>query len=119
MERINICLEASMMASCVAMPKKGHLEQVHHVFGCLKKHHNAKLEFDPSSPDIDVNAFGHQNWTTSEFGNTLEEESKPERPSNLPSPNGIGFTVRSKSDADHAADIGSMRSRTGFTTLFE
>ena len=55
--QIYICLEASMMDSCASLLREGHLEQVHHVFGNLKKCHNTELLFYPSSPDVDINAF--------------------------------------------------------------
>ena len=66
------------------------------------KCHNAGLVFDPSSPDVDMNYFESQDWTISEFGHLLEEDSKPERPSDMPAPRVIGFTVCGKARADHA-----------------
>ena len=36
--RIDICLEVSMMSSHLAMPKKGHLDQVLHIFAYLHKY---------------------------------------------------------------------------------
>ena len=33
---------------------------------------------------------------------------------NMPEPRGLGFTVRAKVDADHAADTVTRRSMTGF-----
>ena len=39
--RVDISTEASMMASCVALPRSGHLDQVYHIFACLKKKHNS------------------------------------------------------------------------------
>src|SRR6056300_439463 len=55
--RSDICLECSMMSSCLALPRVGHLEQVMHIFGYLKQHHNAELVFDPTYPEIDEDAF--------------------------------------------------------------
>ena len=46
--RIDICLEVSMMLSHLAMPRKGHLDQVLHIFAYLHKYHNTKLVYDPS-----------------------------------------------------------------------
>ena len=68
-----------MLASFVAVPREGYFEQVHHVFGHVNKYHNTELVFDPSSPGIDANAFERQYWTTSEFGNLLEEDPKPRK----------------------------------------
>ena len=44
--RVDLCTEVSMMSSHLCMPRKGHLEQLFHVFGYLKKHHNAEMPFD-------------------------------------------------------------------------
>ena len=55
--RIDICLEVSMMSSHLALPREGHLEQVLHIFGYLKKYHNGTLVYDPSEPEIDENKF--------------------------------------------------------------
>ena len=87
---------------------------MHHVFGYLNKHHNTELVFGPSSPDIDMNAFDHREWTTSKFLHRLEEDAKPERPSNMSAPRGIVFTDRGKVDAEHDVDAVTRRSRTGF-----
>ena len=55
--RIDICLEVSMMSSHLALPREGHLEQVLHIFGYLKKYHNGTLVNDPSDPVIDEEKF--------------------------------------------------------------
>ena len=51
--RVDICLEVSMMSSHLALPRKGHMEQVMQIFGYLRKYHNAELVFDPSDVLID------------------------------------------------------------------
>ena len=66
--RMDICVEASMMASCMALPRQGHLEQVYHIFAYLKYHHNAELVFDPSEPDIPYEKFEKQEWGHTVFG---------------------------------------------------
>ena len=107
--RIDICLEVSMMSSHLALPRRGHLEQLFHLFAYLKKHHNAELIFDPSDPVVNESEF--EDWTTSEFGHL---QGKEELPPNAPQPRGLGFVMRAKVDADHAADTVTRRSRTGF-----
>ena len=52
-----------------------------------------------------------KDWTCSEFGHISGEE---ELPPNMPTPRGMGFTMRVKVDADHAGDTVTRRSRTGF-----
>lgn len=109
--RVDICLECSMMSSHLALPREGHLHQVLHIFGHLKKYHNSEMVFDPTSPDIDENEFQVRDWTTSEFGHVQGQE---ELPPNAPPPRGFGFKTKAKVDADHASDSVSRRSRTGF-----
>ena len=55
--RVDICLECSLMSSCLALPRVGNLEQVLHIFGYLKKHHNAELVFDATYLEMDEDAF--------------------------------------------------------------
>ena len=107
--RVDICLEVSMMSSMLAMPRKGHLENLFQVFAYLKKYHNAEMVFDPTLPDIDVNVFQRKDWTASE-----QMKYEEELPNNMPKPLGLGFRMTVFVDADHAGDVITRRSRTGF-----
>lgn len=109
--RVDICLEVSMMSSHLALPRDGHLEQLFHIFGYLKKYHNTEMVYDPSDPVIDEETFQLRDWASSEFGHL---QGKEELPPNMPAPRGIGFRMRAKVDADHASDTVTRRSRTGF-----
>lgn len=108
--RIDIVLEASMMASHSAMPRERHLQAVLRIFGYLKAHHNGEQVYNPSDPAIDESKFERRDWSTSEFGH-LEKEDLPE---NMPQPRGIGFVQRANVDADHASNTVTWKSRTGF-----
>ena len=108
--RVDICLEVSMMSSHLALPREGHLSQLYHIFGYLKRYHNSKMVFDPSNPVIDESLFERRDWTTSEFGLAQDEEM----PRNMPEARGLGFLLRAFVDADHAGDSVTRRSRTGF-----
>ena len=55
--KIDICLEVLMMLSHLAMPRKGHLDQVLHIFTYLHKYHNAELVYDPSDPVVEHDVF--------------------------------------------------------------
>ena len=55
--RVDICVEVSMLSSYLALPRKGHLEQVLHMFAYFKVHHNAEMVFDSSISDIDMELF--------------------------------------------------------------
>ena len=109
--RIDICLEVSMILSHLAMPRKGHHNQVLHIFAYLRKYHNTELVYYPSDPVVEQDVFEQRDWASSEFGSVQGEE---EIPSNMPEPRGLGFIMRAKVDADHASDTMTRRSRMGF-----
>ena len=98
--RINICLEVLMMSSHLAMPRKGHLDQVFHIFTYLRKYHNTELVYVPSDPVVEHDVFEQRDLTSSEFGAV---QGKEEIPPNMPEPRGQGFTMHVKLDADHAS----------------
>jgi hypothetical protein len=108
MGRVDICCEVSMLSSFVAMPREGHLQQLYHIFAYLKKHHNARIVFDPSYPDIKEDDFPRRNWM-SHYG-----DAKEDIPLNAPEPMGMEFIIRAYVDSDHAGDKLTRRSRTGF-----
>ena len=106
--RIDITAEVSMMASCLAMPREGHLQQVYHIFAYLKGKHNSRIAFDPTYPDIDYKDFEMKEWTNI-YGNIKEEI-----PENAPEPLGKPFIMRAYVDADFAGEKLTRRSRTGY-----
>ena len=100
-----------MMSSHMALPREGHLEQLFHIFSYLSKYHNTEMVLDPSYPVIDESKYQRRDWTSSEFGHL---HAKRQMSPNMPEPRVLGFIVRAKVDADHAADTVTRRSRTGF-----
>ena len=59
---VDILLETAMLSTYMALPRKGHLEQVYHVFGYLKTHLKWRLFFDSRHPDIDECTFSTYKW---------------------------------------------------------
>ena len=57
--RIDIATELSLLVSYVALPRKGCLQTIFHIYSYLKKRHNSRLALDPSCPKIDMRVF-HQ-----------------------------------------------------------
>ena len=47
--RVDILLETSMMSMHLALPRRGHLEQLYHMLGYLKANPKRKLYLDPST----------------------------------------------------------------------
>ena len=112
--RFDVCLEVSMMSSHLAMPWRGHMEQVMQIFGYLKKYHNAELVFHPSDPTINEQDFERRDWASSVFKHV---EDKEELPSNMPEPKGLGFTIAAKVDADHASDTVTRNRELGYMCI--
>ena len=54
---IDILIATAMLSTYMAVPRKGHLEQVYHVFRYLKTNSKRHLFFDPRHPDIDECTF--------------------------------------------------------------
>ena len=105
----DIVMETYALASMTALPREGHLDAVFHMFAFLKRKHNDVIVFDPTEPEIDINKFPREDWSATPYG-----ECKEEIPSNAPEPRGIAFTMRAFVDYDHAGDMITWRSRTGF-----
>ena len=100
-----------MMSAHLALPRKGHLDQVLQISWYLKKYHNTELVYDPSKSEVELSQFERRDWMASKFGHVVGKE---ETPKDMPEPRGMGFVIRAKVDADHASDTTTRRSRTGF-----
>ena len=111
--RVDINVEVSMLSSCLALPRYGHLQQIFNIFAYLKKHHNTEMIFDPSEPVIDMEQFPKQDWSHSVYATGDAELTEP-IPSDMPEARGEGFTMRLYVDSDHAGDSITRRSRTGY-----
>ena len=92
----------------MAMPREGHLIAAYHVFSYIKRHHNSRLVFDPSYPEIDMSVFTSHDWK--EFYGDVQEAIPP----NAPQPLGKDIDLRMYVDSDHAGDKSNRRSRTGY-----
>ena len=64
-ETNDICVEVQMLSSHMKLSRKGHLDQVLHIFVYLKKHHNAEMVFDSSRPEIEMEPFIREDWSQS------------------------------------------------------
>ena len=107
--RIDIITEVSYLASQLALPRRGHLEAVFHMFAYLKIHHNFLLALDPTYPEIDLHAFNDGTDWKGFYG-----DAKELIPPNIPEARGKEVVMRMFVDSDHAGDKLTRRSRTGF-----
>ena len=106
--RVDLITEVSLLASQVAMTREGHLEEVFHIYSYLNCKHNSRKVFDPTYPEIDMSNFKECDWK-SFYG-----DCKEAIPSNAPLPRGKEIDLRLFVDSDHAGDLRTRHSRTGF-----
>jgi hypothetical protein len=109
--RVDIDVEVSMMSSHLTLPQAGHLKEIYHIFAYLKAHLNTEMVFDPMPVTPDMTLFEHQDWSYSPYGC---EGFNEELPSNMPKSLGPSMTMQVFVDADHAGDLITQRSQTGF-----
>jgi hypothetical protein len=55
--RIDIITEVSILSTFLCIPHGGHVDDVYQLFAYLSLHHNARVVFDPTYPDVDMRAF--------------------------------------------------------------
>ena len=111
--RVDITAEVLMMSLCLALPREGHLKALFHMFRYLELKHNVMQVFDPNEPEIDLNDFPRLDWSHTVYADgrgVLVEEV----PKDLPKALGKEFIIRMLVDSDHAGDMVTRRSRTGF-----
>ena len=96
--RVDILLEKAMLSTYMALPRKGHLEQVYHVFGYLKTHSKHRLFFDPRHPVIDERTFSTYKWYD------FYRDAKEQVPIDMSSPRGCAVSTHCFVDADHASN---------------
>ena len=108
---IYLCLEVYMLASHLEIRQELHLSHLLQFLSYLRKYHSSYLVINPRDPVIDTSLFEWKDFTSSDFGHV---NIKEELPPKMPQPQGLGFVLQAKVDADHAADTVNRRSRTGF-----
>ena len=89
------------------LPRKGHLEQVYHVFGYLKTHSKRCLFFNPRHPDIDKRAFSTYEWYD------FYRDAKEQVPIDMPPPCGCAVSTDCFVATDHASNTVTRRSQSG------
>ena len=106
--QVDILLETAMLSTYMALPRKGHLEQVYHVFGYLKTHLKRHLFFDPRHPDIDECSFSTYKWYDLY---DFYHDAKEQVPIDMPPPRGHAASTHCFVDADHASNTVAQRSQ--------
>ena len=110
--RVDIHTEVSMLSAYQASPRRGHLEQVIHIYGYLKKYEKLTLYFDPQVPILgDIADFDSH---TPEIFREQYRDAEEQIPENMPKPRGRMVATTAYVDASHAANKMTRRSHTGF-----
>jgi hypothetical protein len=105
--RINIHFSVAVMAQYLVQPRKGHLDQLFHIFVYLNAHQCSRIIMDDSPPQFDEMQLVKADW--SKFYPDAEEEIPP----NAPEPRGNPVVVSCFMDADHAGNLVTHQSHTG------
>ena len=105
--RVDILLKTSMMLTHLALPRRGHLEQLYHMFGYLKANTKQKLYLDPQHPQVDKRSFQSYDWD--DFYRDAEEAI----PGDMPLQRGVSVSTHCYVDSDHAGNTVTRRSQTG------
>jgi hypothetical protein len=105
--RMDIMVAVSMLSSYTMQPCIGHLDQVFHIFGYLKRNRWASLVFDESRVDWNEASFQTHDWTD------FYTDAKESLPPNAPAPRGNAVQINCFVNADHAGVRMTRRSQTG------
>jgi hypothetical protein len=104
---IDIITDCSLLASQMAQPREGHLNQVFHIFAYLKRYDRSKMVFDDTDPAFDSGRFTKCDWA--EYYPGATEAIPP----NVPQPRGKSVSINCFVDAAHAGCRLTRRSQTG------
>jgi hypothetical protein len=107
LDRIDLITEVSTLSSHLALPRRGHLDALLHMFRYLKDNHNARVVLDPTIPEIDESNFPEHDCSD------IYGDVKEAIPPDAPGPRGRSVNIRAFVDSDHANDKVTRRSRTG------
>jgi hypothetical protein len=105
--RLDILLEVALLSSHLALPRDGHLQQVYHIFGYLKKSPRRRVFLDPDHPDISEERFHKFDWED------FYKDAAESIPHDLPEARGNYMSTHCFVDANHGADKVTRRSHTG------
>ena len=98
-----------MMSSHLVLPCVGHLKAVFYMFQCLKAHHNTEMVFNLTPVEFDHNLFERRSFSPYGYEGLTEM-----LPDGMPTPHGPSMMMRVYVDSDHAGELITHCSRTGF-----
>ena len=108
--RVDVLHEVALLSQYQAAPRQGHIEQVFHIWGYLKKDPKLTLYFDPERPMLDYSIFkGKGEDFKEQYRDAVEE-----LPHKMPVPRGQPVITTGFVDASHAANKKTRKSHTGY-----
>ena len=108
--RADILHEVSILSQYQASPREGHLNELLHIFGYLKKRPKLSIYMDPSLPVIDYSDFTTKPQDFAEY----YRDAKEELPHDMPTPRGPNISITAFVDASFAQNKKTRKSHTGF-----
>ena len=105
--RVDILLETSILSKHLALPCEGHLEQVLHIVGYMKRRKKLRSIFDSGYPTTNEKLFKKYDWL--DFYRDAEEAITP----NMPEASRHGVVVTCFVDANHGGNLNDRKSQTG------
>ena len=82
-------MEVSAMASMMAYPREGHLQQLYQMFLILKSKYNGVMIFDFTEPNMKRGLFIKEDWSAAAYGECIEE-----LPINMPESRGSAMVMK-------------------------
>ena len=109
---VEIGLLDTTIAAHMVMHREDKLYAIFHIFAYLKQRHNCRSIFDPTCQSINLNNFkASEDWTP--FYGYVKEAI----PVNAPTPQGMALVLQNFVDADHAGNLVTRQSRSGYVQL--
>ena len=108
--RADILHEVSILSQYQALPREGHLNELQHIFGFLKKKPKLSIYMDPTLPNIDYSDFTTNPQDFAEYYRDAHEHIPHDRPT----PRGLPVYMTAFVDASFAQNKKTRKSHTGF-----
>ena len=115
--RVDIQLEVALMSQYQTSPRTGHLESVYHIFHYLMRLPMKRLVMDPNHVPCDEHNF--YNLASTEDWKEFYGEIKEEDPPRMPEPLGAPVKMVAFVDSNHAGNVVTRRSHSGFLVFIQ